>query len=46
MEQDGLVLLDAAGIVVWHRESAPAAVARTDYAVIPLQQGPQNGCCL
>lgn len=45
MEQDGQVLLDADGIVVWHREPAPAA-ARTDFAAIPDQQGPQNGCGL
>ncbi len=46
MEQDGLVLLNADGIVVWHRKSAPADGARTDFAVIPDQQGQQNGCSL
>ncbi|MEW5927046.1 MAG: hypothetical protein AB1941_06165 [Gemmatimonadota bacterium] len=42
MEHGGLDLLDADGIVVWHRELAPAA-ARINFAVIPDQQGPRNG---
>lgn len=43
MEQDGLDLRGADGIVVWHREPAPAAAATINIAAIPDQQGPRNG---
>ncbi len=44
VEQDGVDLLGADRIVAWHPGAAPAATAaKSNFAVIPDQQGPQNG---